>query len=253
MIGTRRIVVIGGTGLIGRRLVALLERLGQEVVVAARATGVDLLTGTGLDRALAGADVVFDVSSPGYVDVDEAQGFFDRAAAGLLGRARDAGIAHHVVLSAVGVGRFCGGYFRAKQAQEDMVRASGLPFTILRSTPFFEYVYGIVDSFWDGRDIRLPPAAIQPVAADDVAEFASRVALAAPRNGMVEIAGPDTCQLPTLAAMILTANEDPRHVTPDEDAPFFGARIGREPLTCGLLARRAPARFEDWLRQSLRV
>lgn len=253
MIGTRRIAVIGGTGLIGRKLAALLDRLGQEVIVAARATGVDLLAGTGLDRALAGADVVVDVSSPGYGDTGEMRRFFESAAAGLLGRERDAGVAHHVVLSAVGAGRFHGGYFDVKKAQEDMVRASGLPFTILRSTPFFEYVYGIVDSFWDGRDIRLPPAAIQPVAADDVAEFVSRIALARPRNGMVEIAGPDACRLPTLATMILTANEDPRHVTPDEDAPFFGARIGREALTCGLLAHRAPTRFEDWLRQSLTV
>lgn len=253
MIGTRKIVVIGGTGLIGRKLVAMLGRLGQEVIVAARATGVDLETGDGVDRALAGTDVVIDVSNSGYGDAAEMRRFFERAAARLLGCERKAGVEHHVVLSAVGTGRFGSGYFLAKQAQEDMVRASGLPYTILRSTPFFEYVYGIVDSFWDGEDIRLPPAAIQPVAANDVAEMVSRIALGRPSNGMTEIAGPDACQLPTLATMILTANEDLRHVVADESAPFFGARIGRESLTCGLLSHRAPTRFEDWLRQSIAV
>ncbi|WP_129793915.1 SDR family oxidoreductase [Sphingosinicella sp. CPCC 101087] len=247
------IAVLGGTGLVGRMLAERLDQLGHEVVVAARSTGVDLVSGEGLQRALMGADVVVDVSNPGYTNADEMRRFFEGSSANLLRREREAGIAHHVALSAVGAARFHSGYFLAKKAQEKMVRASALPFTILRSTPFFEFIYAIVDANGNGDDIRLPPAAVQPVAASDIADMLARIALSEPANGVVEIGGPDIATLPTLAALVLTANEDPRRVVTDVNAPFFGARIGGGSLICCARPPSAPTHFEDWLRQSLAV
>lgn len=248
-----RIAVIGGTGLIGRKLVGRLGELGHEAIVAARATGVDTLTGEGLDRALDQAEVVVDVSSSGYSCAGEMRSFFEASGATLAAAERRSGTAHHVTLSAVGVGRIDSGYFRAKAAQEGIAAGTGLPFTILRSTPFFEFIYGIVDAGGsrDGGDIRLPPVQMQPVAADDVARALASVALRPPVCSAFEFGGPETYRLPDLAEAILTANEDPRRVVVDPEAPYFGAIVGDAPLTVCHNPRFAPGRFEDWLRRSL--
>ncbi|MBC2779158.1 SDR family oxidoreductase [Parasphingopyxis marina] len=245
-----KVVVIGGTGLVGSKLVQQLNEAGHEGIAASRATGVDTLTGEGLGQVLPGAEVVIDVSNPGYSNAANMLRFFEVSGANLLPVEREFGIAHHVTLSAVGVGRVNSGYFVAKGAQEKLVGDSGLPFTIVRSTPLSEYVYNIVDAGGDGDLIRLPPVRIQPITANDVAKALKRVALGAPTNGIIEIAGPDTYRLPVLAEQILTANEDSRRIIVDDTAPYFGARVGDEPLTGGDHPRFASTSFEDWLRRS---
>lgn len=245
------ITIIGGTGLIGAKLVLRLRQLGHEVVVASRSTGVDTRTGEGLQEALEGADVIVDVSSSGYFDAREMERFFQASSVNLLAAERKAGTKHHVILSAVGTERLHSGYFRAKAAQEEIVLQADVPFTIVRSTSFFEYVYNIVDAGGDGDEIRLPPVLMQPIAADDVARALMCVALRAPANAITEIAGPDTYRLPRLAEEILTANEDSRQVISDLDAPFFGAHVGDNSLVASQNPRFAPTRFEDWLRGSL--
>jgi uncharacterized protein YbjT (DUF2867 family) len=244
-----KIVVLGGTGLIGAKIVARLTQQGHEAVAASRTTGVDLLTGTGLAAVLEGAGAAVDVSNSGYGDAEDMQRFFEASGPHLVTAARAAGIGNLVTLSAVGTGRLDSGYFRAKAAQEDLVVESDLPFTIVRSTPFFEYIYNIIDSCADGGFVRLPPVRMQPVAADDVASALARVATSPAGNGILEVAGPDTWQLPMLAQAILTANEDARTVIVDPDAPYFGAHIGDEPLVGGPHPRFAPTGFEDWLRR----
>lgn len=248
---TMKIVVIGGTGLIGTRVVARLERRGLEVVAAARSTGVDLLTGMGLDQALHGADVVIDTSNSGYFEPAEMQHFFEAAGANLFAAERQALVPHHIALSAVGTDQLDSGYFKAKRVQEDQVIASHIPFTIVRATPFFEYLYDVVDQGGDGDTLRLPPVLIQPIAADDVASALVQSALAGPSNNIVEVAGPDTFSLPTLAEEILTANEDCRTVIADPDALYFGAHMAGASLTGGEHPRFAPTSFDDWLRHSL--
>lgn len=245
------ITVIGGTGLIGRALVSRLRQLGQDAIAASPSTSVDTLTGEGLAQALERADVLVDVSSSGYSDAGEMERFFEASGARLIAAERAAGVRHHVVLSVVGAGRLGSGYFRAKAAQERIVFGSGLPFTIVRSAPFFEYLYNIVDAGGAGDDIRLPPLLMQPIAADDVAKALSWISLQSPVNAVVEIGGPENHRLPALAEEILTANEDPRRVIVDADATYFGARVGDEPLTAEEYPRFAPMRFETWLRQSL--
>lgn len=246
-----KIVVIGGTGLIGSKLVRQLARAGHDAVAASRSTGVDIVTGQGLGQVLEGAAAVVDASNPGYFDAGEMRRFFEVSGARLLAAEREAGIVHHVTLSAVGAGHVQGGYFLAKSAQEDLVVASDIPFTIVRSTPVFEYIYNIVDAGGDGDVIRLPPVRIQPIAADDVAKALLRVVLARAMNGVIEVAGPDTYRLPALAEQILTAFEDSRTILVDENAPYFGARMNDEPLTGGDHPRFASTGFGDWLRQSL--
>lgn len=246
-----KIIVIGGTGMIGSKLVRQLKQAGHDGVAASPSTGVDTVTGAGLAQVLEGADAVVDVSSSGYFDAADMQRFFEASVPHLLASEREAGVAHHVTLSAVGVDRVNSGYFLAKGAQEDMVVASDIPFTIVRSTPVFEYIYNIVDKGGEGGVVRLPPVRIQPIAADDVARALLRVALGRPANGILEVAGPVTYRLPDLAEEVLTAFEDSRTIVEDEDAPYFGARIGGEPLTGGDHPRFASTSFEDWLRKSL--
>lgn len=246
-----KIVVIGGTGLIGSKLVQQLQQAGHEGVAASRSTGVDIMTGDGLGEVLDGATVVVDASNPGYADADKMKRFFELSGAKLLTAENKAGIDHHVTLSAVGAGRISSGYFLAKSMQEDLVVGSAIPFTIVRSTPVFEYIYNIVDAGGEGDVIRLPPVRIQPIAADDVAKALLRAALAPPVNGILEVAGPNTYQLPALAEEILTAFEDTRTVLIDENASYFGAHVGDEPLTGGDHPRFASTDFEDWLRKSL--
>jgi uncharacterized protein YbjT (DUF2867 family) len=246
-----KIVVIGGTGLVGAKLVRQLGEAGHETVVAARSTGVDTVTGTGLAEAIAGAEAVVDVSNPGYADPEAMLRFFEASGANLFAAEHRAGTRHHIAFSAIGTGRIDTGYYRAKDAQEDLVAASGIPFTIVRSTPLFEYIYAIVDAASDQQVVRVPPVRMRPIAADDVARVLARVALGRPENAIVEVAGPDVYPLSTLAENILVANEDSRSIVVDPDATFFGARIGDEPLTGGANPRQGDMGFEDWLRRSL--
>ncbi|WP_395396652.1 SDR family oxidoreductase [Novosphingobium sp. BL-8A] len=243
-----KIAVIGGTGLIGEKLTGRLIAAGHDVAVIARSRGVDVSTGIGLEDALAGANVVFDVSNPGYEDAAAMEAFFAAAGSRLMPLEREIGVGHHILLSAVGADALEGGYFRAKRTQERAVQDGGVPFTILRATPFFEFIYNIVDAGGQGDAVRLPPVHMQPVAADDVANALSRMVFAPATDHVVEIAGPDRRTLPDLAAMILTANEDGRRIVVDQDAPYFGAHFESEPLTGGDHPRFAPTSFEDWLR-----
>lgn len=242
------ITIVGGTGLIGRRLAARLRDEGHDVVAAARSTGVNTISGEGLAEALEGADVVVDASNSGYGDAADMRRFFAASSDNILTAARAASIGHFVALSAVGSDTLKGGYFQAKRGQEERILDAGVPFTIVRSTPFFEFVYKIVDAGGDGDRMRLAPVTMQPIAADDVVAALAGFVTEPPVNDIVEIAGPDRFSLADLALEILTANEDPRWISVDPDALYFGAQFDGEPLTCDrpLLA---PTRFDDWLRE----
>lgn len=244
-----KITIIGGTGLIGRRLARLLHEQGHDVVAAARSTGVDTISGRGLANALAGADVVVDASNSGYGDAADMQRFFAASSANILAAARSASVGHIVALSAVGADLLKGGYYQAKRGQETLVVDGDLPFTIVRSTPFFEFIYKIADAGGEGDRMRLPPVTMQPIAADDVVRALARIAVEPPANAVVEIAGPDRFVLADLALAVLTANEDPRWISVDPEALYFGARFDGEPLTGGSSPRLTPTRFEDWLRE----
>ncbi len=244
-----RIVVVGGTGHIGSRLVTALLDCNQDVVIASPSSGVNSITGEGLSEALDGAQILVDVSNSPSIRDDVALEFFETSGRNLLAAERAAGIQHHVALSVVGTDRLPeSGYFRAKMAQENLIRASGIPYTILRSTPFFEYLTGIVESAAEGSVLRLSPAPIQPIAADDVVVVLRVVALARPQNREVEIVGPDRFGLDEIAEQILAANEDGRMVVADPRALYFGAVLQNDTLVSGDHPRFAPTRFEDWLR-----
>ncbi|WP_447757581.1 SDR family oxidoreductase [Sphingopyxis fribergensis] len=244
-----KITIIGGTGLIGRRLARLLREQGHDVFAAARSTGVDTISGRGLADAVAGTDIVVDASNSGYGDAAGMRRFFAASSANILAAARAASVGHVVALSAVGADLLEGGYFRAKRGQEEIVAGGGVPFTIVRSTPFFEFVYKIVDAGGEGDRMRLAPVTMQPVAADDVVRALARVATGQPASGVVEIAGPDRFALADLALAVLTANEDPRWISVDPEALYFGARFEGERLTCDKAPQLAATRFEDWLRE----
>jgi len=249
-----KIVVIGGTGLIGRKLVAALSAQDAQVVVAARSRGIDVVTGRGLDEALEGAEVVIDVSSSGYGRADDMLEFFRASRSVLQVAERRAGVGHHIVLSAIGVERpGAAGYFEAKLLQERMIGRAGTPFTILRSTPFYEFIYNIVDAGGQGALIRLPPLLMQPVSADDVADALLDLAMDRPNGAVVEIGGPEVHRLDALAESILVANEDPRDLRVDVEAPYFGASTAGEALTVSAGSALASIRFDDWLRRSLAV
>ncbi len=246
-----KIVVIGGSGLIGKKVVNNLRRLGHEVVPASPSSGVNTLTGEGLAEALAGAQVVVDVAnSPSFED-KAAMEFFKTAGNNLLAAEAAAGVGHHVALSVVGTERVQGmGYFRAKLAQENMIKAAEIPYTIVRATQFFEFVGAIAQSGAVGQTVHLPPALFQPIAADDVAEILAEVALAAPVNGTIEIAGPERAGLDELAGRFLRATKDPREVVTDPQARYFGLEVNDQTLTPGLNPRIAPTFFGDWLDRS---
>ncbi|QAY78964.1 SDR family oxidoreductase [Sphingosinicella sp. BN140058] len=243
-----KVTVIGGTGLVGRRVVGQLRRQGHEVVVAARSTGIDIVTGTGLAKALEGTDVVVDVSNSGYGAPVAMEQFFAAAGRLLLEAERKAGVAHHITMSAVGVGRLRSGYFLAKEAQEALVMEAGIAFTIVRSAPFFEFIYNIVDSGGDGDDVRLPPVEMQPIGADDAASSLARIAALGEASGILEVVGPERHMLPDLALEILTANEDQRRVLVDPDALYFGSTCRNEPLTAHGRPPAGSTSFDDWLR-----
>ena len=248
-----KIVVIGGTGLIGSSLVEKLRTDGQESLAAAPSTGVNALTGEGLGEALAGAQVVVDVANaPAWSDA-EVLDFFETSSRNLLAAESAAGVRHHVTLSVIGAERLAGsGYMRAKVAQEDLVKAGPTPYTIVRATQFFEFIGRIADSGADGDTIRLSPALVQPEAADDVAATLADVAVGAPLNDTVELAGPEAFRLDELAQRVLNASGDPRVVTADVHARYFGAELDDNSLTPGDDARIAPTHFEDWLGRSAR-
>ncbi|KND37299.1 SDR family oxidoreductase [Streptomyces acidiscabies] len=245
-----KVVVIGGTGLIGSKLVAKLTEHGHEAVPAAPNTGVNTLTGEGLAEVLTGASVVVDVSnSPSFAD-DDVMEFFRTSTTNLLKAEADAGVTHHVALSVVGTERLQeSGYFRAKQAQEQLIRDSGIPFSLVHATQFFEFMKGIAESATDGDTVRLAPVKIQPVYSDDVAATVGRTAVGTPVDGVVEVAGPDVFQLDELIGTGLAAKGDPRKVVADAHAPYFGAELGEDTLLPGPDAHIGETRFTDWLSQ----
>jgi uncharacterized protein YbjT (DUF2867 family) len=243
-----KIVVIGGTGLIGSKLVEDLWEDGHEPLAAAPDTGVNTLTGEGLAEALEGAQVVVDVANaPAWGD-QEVLDFFQTSSNNLLAAESASGVGHHVTLSVVGADRLTeSGYMRAKVAQEDLVKAGPIPYTIVRATQFFEFIGRIAESGANGDTVRLSPALVQPEAADDVAATLADVAVGAPLNDTVELAGPEAFRLDELAQRLLSASGDPRQVTADAHARYFGAELDDRSLTPGDDARIAPTRFEDWL------
>lgn len=246
-----KIVVIGGTGLIGSKLVEKLSALGHEALPAAPNTGVNTLTREGLAEAVSGASVVVDVSnSPSFEDAAVLE-FFDTSTRNLLAAEAAAGVGHHVALSVVGTERLTeGGYFRAKLAQETLIRDSSIPYSIVHATQFFEFMESIAGSATDGKTVRLPPALIRPMAADDVASALCTVAVGAPLNGIVEIAGPDQFGLDELVREVLTAHNDPREVVADSEARYYGIRPSERALLPRDGARIGEIRLGDWLGQS---
>jgi len=243
-----RIVVIGGTGLIGTKVVNNLRRRGQEVVAASPSSGVNTFTGEGLAEALTGAQVVVDVANAPSWEDNAVMEFFQTAERNLLAGEKAAGVRHHAALSVVGADRLsASGYLRAKVAQENLIKASGIPFTIVRSTQFFEFAKDIIHSATEGQTVRLSPALMQPIAADDVATALTGLALADPLNGTVEIAGPEPIRMDEFAQRFLSVTRDPRKVTPDVHAGYFGTELNDQSLTPGNNARLAPTRFEQWL------
>ena len=246
-----RIVVIGGTGLVGSKLVQQLKNAGHWVIAASRATGVDIVTGEGLSQTLRGADVVVDLSNPGYGEVASMHRFFKISTGQLLAAEHQARIRHHVVLSAIGVGHVSSGYYRAKSAQEAMITASMVPFTIVRSAPLFEYIYDLVDADRSAKIVRVPPISVQPIAGDDAARLLLDVAIRPPANEIIEISGPISYRLLDLAGQILTANEDDRSVMIDGNAPFFGTHLNGELPVGDRPGHIGATSFDNWLRRSL--
>jgi uncharacterized protein YbjT (DUF2867 family) len=246
-----KIVVIGGTGLIGSKTVANLRQGGHEVVAASPNTGVNTITGEGVKEAVAGAQVVIDLSnSPSFEDKAVLE-FFKTSGRNLLAAEAAAGVRHHVALSIVGIDRTPdNGYFRAKVAQEKLIEASGIPYTIIRSTQFLEFLGGIAASSTDGSVIKLSPGLFQPIAADDVAAVVADVALATPRNGMFEIAGPERAPFNEIVARYLKAVGDPREVVKDSEARYFGSRVEERSLVPLGEAHLGRIGFDEWLRRS---
>src|ERR1043165_718418 len=243
-----KIVVIGGNGLIGSKTVPVLRGRGHEVVAASSKTGVNTLTGAGLQEAIAGAQVVIDLTnSPSFEDKAVLE-FFQTSGRNLLAAEAAAGVGHHAALSIVGIERTPdNGYFRAKLAQEKLIEASGVPYTIVRATQFFEFLGGIAASAAEGNTIRLSPGAFQPIAADDVAAFVAEAALAPPRNGIIEIAGPDRAPFDEIIARYLKAAGDPRKVVRDPQARYFGGLVDDRSLVPLGEARLGRIGLEEWL------
>jgi uncharacterized protein YbjT (DUF2867 family) len=245
-----KILVIGGTGLIGSKTVAILRQGGHEVIAASPKSGVNTITGEGLKGALAGAQVVIDLAnSPSFEDKAVLE-FFETSERNLLPAELSAGVRHHVALSIVAIDRTDNGYFRAKVAQEKLIEASGVPYSIIRATQFMEFLGGIADSAADGNIVRLPPVLFQPIAADDVAAIVAEVALAAPRNGVVEIAGPERAPFNEIVARYLKAVGDPRQVVSDPEARYWGGRVEERSLVPLGEARPGRIGLDEWLRRS---
>src|SRR5215471_18086510 len=246
-----KIVVIGGTGLIGSKTVAILREEGHEVVAGSPKSGVNSITGEGLKEAMAGAQVVVDLAnSPSFEDKAVLE-FFETSGRNLHAAEKAAGVKHHVALSIVGTDLTPeNGYFRAKVAQEKLVRASGIPYTIIRSTQFLEFLGAIAASAADGNTVRVSPGLFQPIAADDVAAIVAEVALAAPRNGTIEIAGPQRAPFNEIVARFLNAVGDSREVVSDPEARYYGGRVEEHSLVPLAEARLGRIGFDEWLRRS---
>ena len=246
-----KIVVIGGTGLIGSKVVSKLSERGYDVVAASPNSGVNTLTGEGLSEVLKGASVVVDVSnSPSFEDASVME-FFKTSTGNLVSYEAAAGVRHHVALSIVGCDRLPdSGYMRAKVAQEKLIKESSIPYKIVRATQFFEFVNRIADSATEGNTVRLPPVRFQPMAADEVASAVARVAMAPPSNGIVEIGGPEQFRFDELIRLGLSARKDPRDVIADAHARYFGTELSEYSLVAGNDALLGEIRFEDWLSQS---
>jgi uncharacterized protein YbjT (DUF2867 family) len=249
-----KIVVIGGTGLIGSKTSAILRQGGHEVIAASPRSGVNTITGEGLKAALAGAQVVIDLAnSPSFEDRAVLE-FFETSGRNLLAAEKAAGIRHHVALSIVGTDRSPdNGYFRAKVAQEKLIEAAGIPYTIVRATQFMEFLGGIAAAAADGNRVRVSPGLFQPIAADDVAPVVAEVALAAPRNGIVEIAGPERAPFNEIVARYLRAVGDPREVVRDPEARYFGSRVEERSLVPLGEARLGRIGLDEWVRRSRAV
>jgi uncharacterized protein YbjT (DUF2867 family) len=249
-----KIVIIGGSGLIGSKLVARLREQGHEAVPASPDSGVNTLTGEGLAEVLAGAAVVVDVSnSPSFED-EAVLKFFETSTSNLLTAEAAAGVGHHVALSVVGSDRAPdSGYLRAKLAQEKLIRSSSIPYSIVRATQFFEFLKRIADEATDGNKVRIAPVLFQPIAAEDVAKAVARVAVSAPVNGIVEIAGPQQFRFDEFIRLGLGARRDPRVVIADPHARYFGTELGERTLVPDGDARLGEIRFEQWLGQSAPV
>ena len=246
-----KVVIIGGTGLIGSKLVTRLRGDGHQAVPASPETGVNTLTGEGLAQVLTGAAVVIDVSnSPSFEDAAVLK-FFETSTGNLLAAEAAAGVGHHVALSIVGCDRVPeSGYLRAKVAQEKLIRNSRIPYSIVRATQFFEFLKRIADEATDGNRVRIPPVLFQPIAAADVASAVGRVAVGAPLNGILEVAGPQQFRFDEFIRLGLGARHDPREVVADPHARYFGAELGERALVPEANARLGEIRFEDWLAQS---
>jgi uncharacterized protein YbjT (DUF2867 family) len=245
-----KIVVIGGTGLIGSKTVSILRQGGHEVVAASPQNGINSITGEGLKEAMAGAQVVIDLAnSPSFEDKAVLE-FFKTSGRNLLGAEAAAGVRHHVALSIVGIDRSDNGYFRAKVAQEKLINTSSIPYTIIRSTQFLEFLGAIAASSADGNIVRLSPGLFQPIAANDVAAIVADVALAAPRNGIVEIAGPERAPFNEIVARYLKAVGDTRRVVSDPEALYFGGRVEEFSLVPLGESRLGRIGFDEWLRRS---
>jgi uncharacterized protein YbjT (DUF2867 family) len=246
-----KIVVIGGSGLIGKKTVANLRRRGHEVVAASPSLGVNTVTGEGLAEAVAGAQAVVDVANAPSWEDKAVMAFFEASGRNLLAAEGAAGVRHHVALSVVGTERLlASGYFRAKLAQEKLIKASPIPYTIVRASQFFEFVGGIAQFATEGQTVRLPPVLMQPIAADDVAAAMAEVALAAPLNGTVEVAGPEPIRQDELVRQFLKATADARMVVTDPKALYYGVAVDDRSLMPGDEPRLGSIHFEDWLRHS---
>ncbi|MCU6432602.1 SDR family oxidoreductase [Undibacterium sp. Jales W-56] len=243
-----KIVIIGGSGLIGKKLAALLQQAGHEVAATSPSSGVNAVTGEGLPQVLAGADVVVDVTnSPSFED-EAVMSFFKASTQNLLAAELAAGVRHHVALSVVGSERVPeSGYFRAKVAQESIIKGSTVPYTIVRATQFFEFLTSIAYASTQSQTVRASSARLQPVAADDVAAALAKVATEAPLNDTCEVAGPQSFRLNELLRRTLQASQDPREVVKDDEALYFGTRLDDESLTPGAHARIGTTSLESWL------
>jgi uncharacterized protein YbjT (DUF2867 family) len=243
-----KIVVIGGTGLIGSNVTSILRQKGHEIIAASPSTGVDTITGKGLAGALAGAQVVIDVANAPDFSDEAVMTFFRTSGRNLMAAAKSAGMRHHIALSVVGADRLPdSGYLRAKLAQEDLIKASGIPYTIVRATQFFEFLGAIAQSSTDGQTVRLSPAYLQPIASGDVAGLVAEVATMAPANGIIELAGPERIGLDDLVRRYFEATHDPRKVVTDIHARYFGAELNDRSLTPGDKPQIGSTSFEAWL------
>lgn len=243
-----KIVVIGGRGLIGSKVAAKLSAHGHDVISASRRSGVDSLTGAGLAEAVAGADVVVDVADSPLFDDEPVMHFFTTTTTNLLSAEREAGVRHHVALSVVGAQVMPdSGYNSAKAAQENLIKDSGRPYSIVRATPFFEFAVGLADSATDGDEVTLPHVLFRPIAADDVATAVARTAVGRPLNGVIEIAGPEAMGMDDFVRTRLANNGDQRRVVTDAQAPYFGAVIDDHTLAPDENATIFTTRYSDWI------